>query len=319
MPAALGFPCRKLGFLRLAVNRKSRAPGAVRNLLRCARCAGTQETLTRGCTVIQMRRYPVPTVALALALLGCDAAEGVQVEPLPPLTRPTPEQRAGLPELKGAWRFAGWEVATPEIAARLGEPRVPGEVRIRTQRLDSLGGFFMQGEAGYRLSGEVRRDGVVAFAASTTAGTALAAGRVRGDTLWLELSTLPTAPLLEPGVRWAFVRSAVGQPFLRLPNGVLLRDTVVAAPAGAGAAVETAAVAGADVRVPAQDTAARADPAQAPLAPEAPRPATDTPRTRTDATAPGDTGRARQQPAARDTARRPQRPPGPEVDIPPRW
>jgi hypothetical protein len=48
---------------------------------------------------------------MALALLGAAACRDAQadVEPLPPLRRPTPEERAGLPVLSGRWLFTGFE------------------------------------------------------------------------------------------------------------------------------------------------------------------------------------------------------------------
>jgi len=46
-------------------------------------------------------------IALAAVTAACDPGGDVVVEPLPPLERPSPEARLGLPELAGPWRLAG--------------------------------------------------------------------------------------------------------------------------------------------------------------------------------------------------------------------
>jgi hypothetical protein len=252
----------------------------------------------------------VPVLALALALLGaCDAAEGVRVESLPPLERPTPEARAGLPEIAGTWRFAGWEVTSHAVLAEFGEPPLPGDLVIETQRVDSLAGYLIRGEMVLALSGEVRRDGIVSLMTlqdtAAESSPRFAAGRLVRDTLWIELTTLPAGNLSPPTQRWAFFRGMVGQPFLRLPTGQLLRDTVVAPPPEAPA-------------VPPATPAMPRDPA-APAPPPADRPATQAdppaPPRRPEPDPPRDPPPARGQPPV-DTAR-PQPPPSPQIDIPP--
>jgi hypothetical protein len=274
----------------------------------------------------------------ALTIAGCDAAAGVEVEPLPPLERPTAESRAGLPSVTGIWRFAGWEVASAALAAEMGAPPAPGDVALETQRIDSVAGYFVRGEAMIPLVGEVRRDGVLSLASlpGEVAGR-FAAGRVVRDTLWIELSTLPFGELSSPTVRWAFVRGEVGQAFFRLPTGELLRDTVVALPPEPDTAIVEPAPAPAPTEATetpppaAQPPAAapqtpqtRPAPQQTPRAPPAPaetQPPQPAPQTRpaarpdTPATPAGARRPAQPQPA--DTARR-LPPPGPRVDIPPR-
>lgn len=154
----------------------------------------------------------------ALALLAsCEAAEDVRVQPLPPLDRPSPEARAGLPELAGVWRFAGWDLAPTDSAGLQRELPGLGEIRLQTQRLDSLAGAYAGGGGALPLVGEVRRDSVVSLVASAGGGTAYyLAGEYARDTLWIRLSSL-----VEPGV-WpdaavaAFVRGDVAATFVRL-------------------------------------------------------------------------------------------------------
>lgn len=251
-------------------------------------------------------RYRASLFIAAASLLGaCDAGSDVRIQALPPLERPTAEARAGLPALQGPWRFAGWEIASEAVAAEVGEPSRPRGFVLENQRIDSLAGSFVHGEMRTPVVGEVRRDGVVSLVAPAgeEAGARFAAGRIVADTLWIELTSLMSPGTLRPGVRWAFVRSNVGQPFMRLPDGRLLRDTVVTLPPADSAAV---------IGTPAQPPAA----APAPRTPAPPPPAApvDTPRD------PSAVQRTRPQtPAPRDTTPRPQLPPGPEVDIPPAW
>ncbi|MBA4157205.1 MAG: hypothetical protein H0X65_06995 [Gemmatimonadetes bacterium] len=254
-------------------------------------------------------RYRASLYIAAASLLGaCDAGDDVRIQALPPLERPTAETRAGLPALDGPWRFAGWEIASEALAAEVGEPSRPRGFVMETQRIDSLAGYFMHGEIRTPVVGEVRRDGVVSLVAPAgeEAGARFAAGRVLSDTLWIELTSLVSPETLRPGVRWAFVRGSVGQPFMRLPDGRLLRDTVLTPPPA-----DTAAA----IRAPVQPPAAAPAP-QIPADPPPPAPL-DTPqdpaavqRTPPQTPAPRDT-------APRDTAPRPQIPPAPEVEIPP--
>lgn len=146
------------------------------------------------------------------ALVACEPAEDVAVLPLPPLESASPEARAGLPEISGSWRFAGWELAPGDTARAEAELPALGELRLETQRLDSIAGFYVAGEGGLPLVGEVRRDSVISLAGQ---GRFLA-GRIGADTLWLSLTTL-----MEPGswpddARAAFVRSDVEARFVRV-------------------------------------------------------------------------------------------------------
>jgi hypothetical protein len=208
------------------------------------------------------------------------------VQPLPPLERPSPEARAGVPEIAGAWLFAGWEVASEAVLAETGEPAAPGDLVIELQRVDSLAAQMLRGEVAIPLVGEVRRDGIVSFATHASDPVRrFAAGRVSGDTLWLELSTLPAGELSPPAVRWAYVRGAVGQRWLRLPSGQLLRDTAVVLPPQpetvARPAVPTPGAEEADAPVPSPLPAA-----PPPAAPDTPRVPQDTAPRTSPATAP---------------------------------
>jgi hypothetical protein len=81
---------------------------------------------------------------LLLALAACEEAEGVNVQPLPPLERPSPEARAGLPEVAGTWRFAGWELPVRDTATAGEGMLAPGVLAVRTQRLDSVAGDYLR-------------------------------------------------------------------------------------------------------------------------------------------------------------------------------
>jgi hypothetical protein len=224
----------------------------------------------------------------------------VEVQPLPPLERPAAEARAGLPLVAGVWHFAGWEVANAEAGAALGAPARPGDIVVETQRIDSIAGFLARGEVRLPVVGEVRRDSIVSLVAMAEGATQrFAAGRVRADTLWIELSNLPAGELSPPTVRWAFVRTAAGQPFFRLPTGELLRDTVVAQPTPMPPRVPAP---GAEPQEPAapQPRPTPAPPAEEPAAPAQPRPAPPPPA---------------EDPAPPEPVPLP--PPSPTVDIPP--
>lgn len=162
-------------------------------------------------------RPPFSVLALLAALAACEPAQDVRVQSLPPIERPSAEARAGLPEVAGVWRFAGWDLASEDTASLQRELPGLGELRLQTQRLDSVAGSYVGGGGQLPLVGEVRRDSVVSLVASAGGGVAYyLAGEVARDTLWIRLSSL-----VEPGV-WpadaqaAFVRSDVASTFVRL-------------------------------------------------------------------------------------------------------
>ena len=157
---------------------------------------------------------------LVLALAACEEARGVSVQPLPPLQRPSPEARAGLPEVAGTWRFAGWELPVRDTVTG-GEGMVPpGALGIRTQRLDSIAGVYVRDGQPFPVIGEVRRDGIVSVVAFGPDGSgSFIAGRVLRDTLWIELTSLSAAQTWSTGARAALVRTAVRQPFVRYQGG----------------------------------------------------------------------------------------------------
>lgn len=157
-------------------------------------------------------------------LAGCGRD---RVEELPPLRRPSPERRAGLPEVGGRWLLVGWEVPA-EDTARIGSEVYrlvpPGEIRVLTQRMDSVAGQYgVPGEFVYPFVGEVRRDGVFAGVVSAgEGGQQFFSGRVVRDTLWLELSSLAVSASWPPRARVALSRRPRGAPFTRLLGGTPL-------------------------------------------------------------------------------------------------
>lgn len=167
-----------------------------------------------------MRR--IQAVLAAFALLGAAACNEAKadVEPLPPLHRPTPEERAGLPVLSGRWLFTGFEYPvrdTLRVREQVYRLVPPGEFRIVTQRLDSIAGQYVRDSVPFNLAGEVRRDGIFSFVAFETGGVGqFVAGRVARDTMWVELTGFPSAASWPPGTRAAFVRRPRGAPFVRL-------------------------------------------------------------------------------------------------------
>ena len=173
--------------------------------------------------------------AALLSLVACELAEGGDIQPLPPLERPSPELRAGLPELAGEWRFGGWQLGpgiSPDSAALLAPP---GALRIETQRLDSLAGVYDSDGAAEPVVGEVRRDSLYSLVVVRPAGSLFLAGQVRGDTLWIELSSLPAAAGWPAGTRAALLRRGnTAKPFVRLASGELIQQR------GDTSAVETA-------------------------------------------------------------------------------
>jgi hypothetical protein len=164
----------------------------------------------------------------ALAAGACDEAAG-KVQPLPPLKRPSPEQRAGLPEVRGIWRFAGFEIRPQDtlLVREQAYPMTPpDEMRIITQRLDSIAGQLVRGGVGFPFTGEVRRDSAMALVTFTDGIGQFAAGRIVRDTFWIEVATLPGAAGWSPGARAAMVRGVPRAPFRRLLGGAPINPPV---------------------------------------------------------------------------------------------
>jgi hypothetical protein len=158
----------------------------------------------------------------ALAAGACGEAEGVEVQELPPLRRPSPEARAGLPEVRGAWRFAGFEIPpgdTTAVREQVYTMTPLGEIRIAAQRLDSIAGQYVRDGAAFPFVGEVRRDSALSIVAFSGGVGQFAAGRVVRDTLWIELTTFTSAQGWPRGTRAALARQVSGPPFRRLLGG----------------------------------------------------------------------------------------------------
>src|SRR5688500_10064114 len=162
-------------------------------------------------------RLTAVLACVALAASACDEASG-KVQPLPPLKRPTPEQRAGLPEVRGIWRFAGFEIRPQDtllVREQAYQLPAPDEMRIITQRLDSIAGQIVRGGVGFPFTGEVRRDSAMALVTFSDGVGQFAAGRVVRDTFWIELASLTAAQGWPPAARAAMVRRVGGPPFRR--------------------------------------------------------------------------------------------------------
>ena len=234
---------------------------------------------------------------LAALATGCDAAAEAEIQPLPPLSRPSREARLGLPEVAGMWRFAGWELPDSAAAAGASALAVPGNFWIRAQRLDSIGGIYLVRGVRFPVVGEVRRDGHVALVTDVPGAEGrFAAGRLQHDTLWISLTSFTGTETWPAGTRVAWVRSPPRRPFIRLPGGVLLNDTTPP-----------------DTLPPPADTTAAADTTGAGAAPDTTRPAAGTP--------PRPPAQPQQQPrpappARPDTGARP-REPRPDTGAPP--
>ena len=168
-------------------------------------------------------------MALTACLLGaCDPAEDVRVQPLPPLALPTPERRAGLPEVTGPWRFVGFALPPTQDTVAPPSPTPPGQILITAQRLDSLSGFYVSAGGRFPVVGEVRRDGVVSLAAFSAEGGRFAAGRILGDTLWIEHTSFGAAEAWPQGTRAAFSRRPPPPPPPAVQQDTARRDTVSA-------------------------------------------------------------------------------------------
>lgn len=158
-------------------------------------------------------------MALLLGIQACDEARA-DVEPMPPLRRPTPEERASLPNVSGRWIFTGFEYPvrdTQRVREQVYRLVPPGEFVITTQRLDSVAGNYVRDSVAFPFTGEVRRDGIFAFVAVEPGGVGqFVSGRVVKDTVWIELTGFPSAASWPPGTRAALVKQPRGAPFVRL-------------------------------------------------------------------------------------------------------
>lgn len=159
----------------------------------------------------------------AMAAGACEEAQSVEVQPLPPLQRPSPEARAGLPEVRGLWRFAGFEIPASDttlVRERVYALTPPGDFQIATQRLDSIAGQYLRAGVAFPVVGEVRRDSAISLVLFSGGIGQFVAGHVRRDTLWVELTTFQSAVESWPrGTRAALVRRVSGPPFRRLLGG----------------------------------------------------------------------------------------------------
>lgn len=258
-------------------------------------------------------------LALCAAVAACDAAEAGDVEPLPPLQRPSAESRAGLPEVTGRWRFAGFEIQPGDTAlVRADSTRLtpPGDLVVQVQRLDSLAGVYARGGGQFPFVGEVRRDGVVAVVVAAPDGTRqFAAGRVVRDTLWLELTSFASAQSWPAGTRAALVRTPVKQPFRRfvggraipLPVDSAALDSMRMADSLAAVRRDSAAVAGVPATPAPTATPMAPQPQPRPTAPSVRQPPVPTPTTPAPTTPPAPRPPV-QRPPVQPTPR-PQEPP----------
>ena len=181
-----------------------------------------------------------------LVLSACDLLQDEPVGELPPLERASAAERLGLPSVEGEWRLVGYSLPTVDTIGAIPQLAEPGLLRITTQRLDSIAGSYGADSAAYPLWGEVRRDGVVALASSQPAGGGtFIAGRMRHDTLWIELTNLPVAQLWPPNTRVALMRTAEARPFFRFADGNVLRAPPPVDSAALLAAADSAAAAAA--------------------------------------------------------------------------
>lgn len=175
---------------------------------------------------------------LSVALCACDPAEDVRVQDLPALERSSIEARLGLPELRGPWRFAGWELAEGDTLGLEAELPTFGVLFLQTQKRDSVGGYYLTAGGGRApLFGEVRRDSVVALVTfpAPNEGRFLV-GDVARDTLWVEATTLAEPGSWRGDARVAFVRSRSAlTPFRRVRGAFVAAPPVDSAALAAGA------------------------------------------------------------------------------------
>jgi hypothetical protein len=161
---------------------------------------------------------PIPSVLAAVGWIGASLASGcgpagdVPVQPLPPLERLSLEARYGLPEVKGLWRFAGWEVEPGDSTLLARSYPVFGALDIRVQRLDSIAGALAVTGGETPVTGEVRSDGWISLV--TLAGaqaTSFITGRFLRDTLWIEMTSVIPAENWPERAKGVFVRDSLAQ------------------------------------------------------------------------------------------------------------
>lgn len=184
-------------------------------------------------------KSPLRTLPLLpIVLCACEPAEDVRVQDLPALERSSIEARLGLPELRGPWRFAGWELSEGDTLGLEAELPAFGVLFLQTQKRDSVGGFYLTAGGGRApLYGEVRRDSVVALVTfpGPEEGRFLV-GDVAGDTLWVEATTLAEPGSWRGDARAAFVRGqAAPTPFRRVRGAFVAAAPVDSAALAAAA------------------------------------------------------------------------------------
>lgn len=210
----------------------------------------------------------------SLVAAGCGRGDAMRAEALPPLERPSPEARAGLPEVAGGWRLTGVELATPDTAAGRAAATADAALLVGTQRLDSIAATFRAPGVRLPLVGEVRRDGTLALAGRGPAGESVFfAGHLVGDTLWVEIALPEGAAPWPSTARAAFIRRRSGPRFARLAGGGLLfveRPPPVAVTPAADSAASDSVAADTAAATPVRRAAPR-DASQP--TPVAPRPA----------------------------------------------
>jgi len=170
-----------------------------------------------------MRYAHLLSLPLAMVVAAACATADPQTEPLPDGERPSPESRFGLPTLTGDWYAAGVDGVDEDVAEAF--LAYPLQIRVDTQRMDSIGGRLRIGDAVASWFGEVRRNGhfAVAVPDGELAGGFMA-GRLSGDTLWLESGTLLDGARWASPPRWALLRQAPERRFARTREGRVLRQ-----------------------------------------------------------------------------------------------
>lgn len=163
-------------------------------------------------------RVTLPIALTALVTVACEPAEDVRVQELPELARSSLEARLGLPEVRGAWRFAGWELEEDDTLGLEAELPSFGVVWLQAQQRDSVAGLYVTAGGRAPLVGEVRRDSVVALVTFPDQGDGrYLVGEVAGDTIWLESTSLAEPGTWRGDARAAFVRNqAAVAPFRRV-------------------------------------------------------------------------------------------------------